>query len=220
MATTAKNLGNFLVTHLPGRSLLSGMKAALKMLNVATDGTQEATKFINTDTNTNQGVIKATALHIGATSAETQVNATPAEINQGADMSVRGEALTVTEVVASTDNGKVFFLTNSTTEFVSTLPLLSTIGVGWHCKFLVSQAPSGASYTIIENASDSNKIILKGISETETDDDSDGVESAGCSTITVKDGVAVVGDWVDIYSDGTSWFVTGNSLADGGFEQS
>ena len=189
------------------------------MLQVATDGTQEASKFITTDANTNQGVMKASAFHIGTSGSETQVNATPAEINQGADMSVRGETVAATNVIAATENGKVFFL-NHGTEFVSTLPLLSTVGVGWHCKFIVGAAPASASYTVIENASDNNKIILKGISETETDDDSEGVEHAGCSTITVKDGIAVVGDWLDVYSDGTSWFVTGNSLADGGFEQS
>lgn len=47
----------------------------------AAGGTQEANKFIKTDANINQGVVKATELHIGATGAETQVTATPAELN-------------------------------------------------------------------------------------------------------------------------------------------
>ena len=218
MATNASHLGSMLLRHIGGR-LNSTVTAAFKMLNVATDGTQQATKFILTDANINQGVMKVTALHLGTSGSEVQINATAAEINQGADMSSRGETLAATEVLTAADNGKVLFL-NHATEFQTTLPLLSTIGIGWHCKFLVGAAPSSASYTVIENASDNNKIILKGITETETDDDSEAVESAGCSTLTVKDGIAVVGDWFDVFSDGTSWFVTGNTLADGGMEQS
>lgn len=218
MATNASHLGSMLLRHISGR-LTTTVTSAFKMLDVATDGTQEATKFILTDSNVNQGVMKATELHLGSSGSEIQINATAKEINQGADMSARGATLAATKVLDVEDNGGVFFL-NHTNEFQTTLPLLSTIGIGWHCKFIVGAAPSSASYTIIENASDDNKIILKGITETETDDDSEGVEHAGCSTITVKDGIAVIGDWIDVFSDGTSWFVTGNSFADGGFEQS
>ncbi|KKK95289.1 hypothetical protein LCGC14_2674310 [marine sediment metagenome] len=217
MATTASRFSDFLRLALKGRYPNSSEITAFETLQVATDGTQEASKFITTDANSNQGIAKVTAWHLGTAGSETQVTATPKEINQGADMSSRGETLAAAEVLTVLDNGKVLFL-NAGNEFQTALPLLSTIGIGWHCKFIVGAAPASGSYTIIENASDSNKIVLKGISETETDDDSDGVESAGASTITVKDGIAVVGDWIDVYSDGTFWFVTGNALADGGFE--
>lgn len=55
--------------------------AQLNRTAVTTPGTQEASKAVIADANTNIGVVKATALHIGATGAETQVTATAAELN-------------------------------------------------------------------------------------------------------------------------------------------
>ncbi len=61
---------------------LSGLSAAeLQFLNGATAGTQVASKAVVADTNINTGVVKATELHVGATGSETQVSATPAELN-------------------------------------------------------------------------------------------------------------------------------------------
>lgn len=217
MATTAVNFGNFLIRHLGGRFPNSALVTALKMLNVATDGTQEATKFITTDTNTNQGVMKTTALHIGATSVETQVNATPAEINQGADMSVRGEELTSIDVMAATDNGKTFFL-NATNEFQTTLPLLASALLGFHCKFIVKGAASTNDYTIIDHASDTSALICNGITESETDTNDDNEVNAAGDVLTFEGGSneSAAGDWIDVYSDGTKWYITGNAAADGG----
>ena len=52
-----------------------------EFLNGATAGGNVASKCKVNDANGNQGVVKATALHIGATGSETQVTATAAELN-------------------------------------------------------------------------------------------------------------------------------------------
>lgn len=44
----------------------------------------------------------------------------------------------------------------------------------------------------------------------------DGPYDNNGDTITFVDGVAVVGDYVEMISDGTSWYVTGQTNADGG----
>lgn len=120
------------------------------------------------------------------------------------------EDLTAASTLDASDSGKIFFL-NSATEFATTLPS-PTAGVNF--KFIVKAAPSGASYTIV-TASSAN-IIIGGINELEVDTGDDGPYIADGDTITFVDGTAVVGDWVELISDGTSWYVTGQANADGG----
>jgi len=124
--------------------------------------------------------------------------------------------LTAATSLVAGDSGKVFML-NSATEFTVTLPSIADAGAGWNCKVMVKAAPASADYVITEKASaDTNKIVCNGIAELEVDTSDDGVYSAGCTFINFKDGVAVQGDWVEIFCDGTNWYVTGQTNADGG----
>jgi len=54
----------------------------LGYLDGATPGTQKASKCVVADANVNTGISKVTELHIGASGSETQVTATPAELNK------------------------------------------------------------------------------------------------------------------------------------------
>jgi len=115
--------------------------------------------------------------------------------------SVTGLASVTTLTAASTltaaQSGTTFFL-SSATEFVTTLPAPAA-GVTY--TFIVGAAPSGASYTVVTNASAN---IIKGqaypasgaAGDTGTADD----------TISFVDAQAVAGDRVVLISDGTSWF--------------
>jgi hypothetical protein len=102
-----------------------------------------------------------------------------------------------TSITSAAESGKTFFL-NATTEFVSTLPAPAA---GLNYTFIVTAAPSGASYTVV-TAGSAN--IIKGqavnaagvAGDTGTADD----------TISFVDGQAVAGDEVRVISDGTSWF--------------
>lgn len=113
------------------------------------------------------------------------------------------------------DSGKIFKL-NSATEFAVTLPSVADAGIGWYCKIVVDAAPSGADYTVVEKASaDTDVIIVNGINELEVDDTEDGVYSAGCTTISFKSGNSVKGDFIDIWCDGSNFYVSGQTKADG-----
>lgn len=118
--------------------------------------------------------------------------------------------LTAASTLSASDSGKVLFL-NSTTEFATTLPAPVA---GYNFKFIVKSAPSGASYTIVTGSS--ANILIGGINELEVDTGDDGPYDADGDTITFVDGVSVVGDWVEMVSDGTSWYITGQANADGG----
>lgn len=126
------------------------------------------------------------------------------------------EKLTSAYQLLEKDSGKIFML-NSASEFATTLPAVADAGSGWYCKIVVDAAPSGASYTVVEKAaSDTDVIVVNGINELEVDTSDDGVYSAGCTTITFADGVALQGDFIDIWCDGSKYYVSGQTKADGG----
>jgi hypothetical protein len=118
------------------------------------------------------------------------------------------EDTTATNILTASESGKVIWL-NSDTEFVTTLPALSTVSAGTRFKFIVKAAPASADYTVITGNSLENKIyglaVVNGASVPAADED----------TITFADGVAVVGDWVEVVSDGTNWYVSGQGHAAG-----
>lgn len=111
------------------------------------------------------------------------------------------EVVTATNVLAASESGKVCFL-NSATEFVSTLPAPAA---GLHFTFIVTAAPSGASYTIVTNSSSN---IIKG-NIVATDGTAADSETSGGDTISFVDGQAVAGDKVEVFCDGTNWFAYG-----------
>jgi len=118
------------------------------------------------------------------------------------------EIVTATNTIAATENGKTFFL-NSATEFVSTLPAPAA---GLHFEFIVSAAPSGASYTIVTTSSAN---IIKGNVVTSATGAAD-TEASGGDTINFVDGTAVAGDRVVLRCDGTNYFAYGQCAAAGG----
>jgi hypothetical protein len=151
---------------------------------------------LNTDKTTRLGG----DVYIGGT----QLTATAEELNQAADVSGKHEVVAAANVIDATENGKTFFL-NSSTEFASTLPAPA---LGLRFEFIVTAAPSGASYTIA-TASSSN--IIKGqVYSADLNAASDGdIEVTGGDTISFVDAKAVAGDRVVVVSDGTNWFAYG-----------
>jgi hypothetical protein len=124
------------------------------------------------------------------------------------------ETAAATNVITAAECGTTFFLAHAT-EFASTLPAISTVTAGCTFGFIVKAAPSGASYTVLTGNSLEN-LLIGGINELEVDTSDDGPYIADGDTITFADGVAVVGDYVQMISDGTSWYLTGQANADGG----
>ncbi len=120
------------------------------------------------------------------------------------------EDLTAVSTLTSASCGKTLML-NSATEFATTLPAPTT---GCKIRFVVKAAPASASYTVVTDSS--ANILIGGINELEVDTGDDGPYDADADTITFVDGVAVVGDFVELISDGTSWYLYGQANADGG----
>lgn len=135
------------------------------------------------------------------------LTASAAEINGLADVSERFETLTANRTLTAVDSNKVFFL-NAVAGFDVTLPA-PVVGMTFH--FIVQTAPTSNGYDIATNGGDD---IMKGI-VTEADSATGAVDQ-NADNLNLAANVAVAGDWVDMVSDGTSWFVRGQVAANGG----
>lgn len=112
---------------------------------------------------------------------------------------ISSEIVTATNEISASENGKTFFL-NAATEFVSTLPAPAA---GLFFRFIVTNAPETASYTIVTNGSAQ---ILAGKVFGADGGAGDVEDTPTATTITFVDGASVVGDMAEVWSDGTSWF--------------
>lgn len=112
------------------------------------------------------------------------------------------EDTTATNTLLYSECGKTIFL-NSATEFATTLPAPVA---GCYFKFIVKAAPVGASYTVVTSGGSN---IIEGIAVV----NGATVTAANEDTITFTASAAIAGDWVELYSDGTSWYVAGQGAA-------
>jgi hypothetical protein len=126
-------------------------------------------------------------------------NVTPAMVGQSIQSY---EDVTAANTLTYAECGKTMTL-NATAEFASTLP---TPVAGCSFKFIVQAAPVGTAYTIVTsggaNIIDGTTVVNGGV--------------IGCvneDTITFTASAAISGDWVELWSDGTNWFVTGQAFA-------
>ena len=138
-------------------------------------------------------------LTLGQRATLVRLSSTGVEVVQPIEAS---RVLTATTAVLASENGTTFFL-NAATEFVTTLPLPA---LNLRYTFIVSAAPSGASYTVVTAASAN---IIKGLQQSVAGDAGD--FGTADDTITFVDGQSLAGDRVDVISDGTSWFAYANS---------
>ena len=92
---------------------------------------------------------------------------------------------------------------------------LPTPTAGCIIDFVVDAAWATTAMTII-TATSAN--ILYGITtEAETDTNDDGPACAGNDTITLSESLETIGDWLQLRSNGTNWYVRGVAKLDGAF---
>ena len=101
-------------------------------------------------------------------------------------------------LTADESNGQSYILDGGT-GFAITLPAATK---GWSCKFTIG-ATFGTDFVITAPAAIMEGCVLEAGAVQDV---------AGATTLTLEDGVENVGDYLDLWSDGTSIFVTGNFL--------
>ena len=114
------------------------------------------------------------------------------------------------------DSGKVFMVDQGSA-FTVNLPLLSTKIAGWNCEFIVKTADTNDVHIMAYGLTSSG-----GTGDSGATNDGDTViykenanTDAGAATATSQDGVilksgATVGDSMSVFTDGSSWYCTGN----------
>ena len=123
-------------------------------------------------------------------------------------------SLSSAEQLGSSDSGKLFMVDQSSA-FTVNLPKVSTNIAGWQARFVVKTADTNDVHIMAWGltsaggtgdsgvTNDGDIVILKEMATTD----------AGAITATSQDGVilksgATVGDSIDIFTDGTSWYAT------------
>ena len=125
------------------------------------------------------------------------------------------ESLTdATKTLTLADHDKTFFL-NRAGGITITMP---SPQLGFRCRFVVGTAPTSTGYVI--NSAGGADIMVLGVNELEVDTSNDGPYDDNADTITLVSSVAVVGDFLQVECDGTKFYFTGQTNADGGVTSS
>ena len=113
------------------------------------------------------------------------------------------ETIAAARTLEADDSGKVFGV-NQASAYTITLPLAATAGPGWHCTFIVVTA---ASYKVtIANNTDEDTIC--GMTTGADGGAGSSVETVSVDEVAFISG-AVVGDKVDLFCDGASYYAYG-----------
>ena len=121
------------------------------------------------------------------------------------------ENLAAAKSITVADCGTIF--TIGSAALTHTLPLIASAGPGWWCRFVVNDETQA---TIIDqNGSDTaNQMVghVKSFTDNSSVQLSPDTEGAAFDKITFTTNV-VQGDWVEVYTDGTLWYVCGESCS-------
>jgi len=132
------------------------------------------------------------------------------------------ESIDAAKTLYASDSGKVFMVTHtggsesSSGGYTITIPTPSAAGAGWTAKFIVNASvlSDEASEDVILNDGTSDAMVVKYVDAADSGTVSL-VSDIAADTVGF-DHTAVKGDYINLFSDGTTWFAEGASGADGG----
>ena len=140
-----------------------------------------------------------------ASGDSTALTATVAEVNMAADSSANTEVVTAANVITAAESGSTYIL-NNTTGFVSTLPAPA---IGLRFKFINKAVNISGNHTVVANAGASifqgNVMVASTV-----------VTSVAGTSVNFLVNASDIGDWVEVISDGTSWFLSGSATTTAG----
>ena len=120
------------------------------------------------------------------------------------------ESLITTKSLDKEDNGKTFFL-NLAGGFTVTLPAISLVDAGWKVKIIVGITPTTA-YIVTELVGTDTNILVGNVNSSTSQTSASKFNATGFTLITfVVSSGAVKGDYIEIVSDGTNYYVSGST---------
>ncbi len=146
----------------------------------------------------NDGTALSCDFNLATATAEARASA--------AAVALAAEVVTAANIITAAESGKTFYLSLAG-GFASTLPAPA---LGLSFRFIVKTAPTTA-YTIGTNAGDN---VMFGMMVERVG--GAGVAGASRDVFNFVANLAIVGDWVEFYSDGTNWYYHGMTDASAG----
>ena len=122
------------------------------------------------------------------------------------------KAVNADVTLAIADSGKTIFMSEGAAAYDITLPAVSN--KGWQAKFILVASPASNDIDIKAASGDEDKI--KGIEF--SDSDTASATDSDWDKITFSTN-GVAGDYVDVISDGTSWYMHIHASADNSVTQ-
>ena len=115
------------------------------------------------------------------------------------------ENLTAAKTLDPSDSGKVFTL-DQDASFDVTLPTASNAGVGWNAKFILTDAGSGTVKVIPDSSEDT---LIGCIQSSDGGDASAASAESGVDELIWVASTASIGDWAELFCDGSNFYVSG-----------
>lgn len=110
------------------------------------------------------------------------------------------ENITAAKTLTNEDSGKVFMLDSAGGAYSITLPVAASLEAGWHCKFIVKEDTPTNDITIAAGGT-----ILDGVNDDGQGNTANSTAGTAVSNIIVE-AASKQGDFVDLLTDGTSYY--------------
>ena len=110
------------------------------------------------------------------------------------------EAITAARTLDTNDSGKVFTLDSSGGAYTITLPTAAQLVAGWNCKFIVKEDTPTGDITIAAGSA-----IIDGVNDDGQGNVANSTAGTAVSNIIVEQ-ASKQGDFIDLFTDGTTYY--------------
>ena len=120
-----------------------------------------------------------------------------------------GSYATPTKTCTTTDSGKIFFVDMSTVNIVLQLP---TPEAGWNCRIIMATASDNEATKDFALTTGSDSVDIGGHIRQGGNSVIEITNATSCVAFDSSDGAVTVGDYLDVYCDGTDYYVVGTTV--------
>ena len=114
-----------------------------------------------------------------------------------------------TKTCATADSGKTFFVDMSTVNIVLQLP---TPQAGWNCKIIMATASDDEAAKDFALTTGNSAVDIGGHIRQGGNSVIEITNATSCVAFDSSDGAVTVGDYLDVYCDGTDFYVVGTTV--------
>jgi len=124
-------------------------------------------------------------------------------------LSTVGSYAAPTKTCTAADSGKTFFVDMSTVNIVLQLP---TALAGWHCKIIMATASDNEATKDFALTTGSDSVDIGGHIRQGGNSVIEITSNTSVVAFDSNDGAVTVGDYLDVYCDGTDYYVIGTTV--------